>query len=58
MIRAFWWYLAWSVVAWVLAVTIIGIPLAMLVWGIAWLWAAYRIIRGFLDLNSNRPMPV
>jgi uncharacterized membrane protein len=47
----------WSAVAWVLAVTIIGIPLAVLVWGVAWLWAAYRIIRGFLDLNSNRAMP-
>jgi uncharacterized membrane protein len=25
---------------------------------VAWLWMAYRIIRGFLDLNNNRPMPV
>ncbi|QOY96411.1 hypothetical protein IM543_11660 [Massilia sp. UMI-21] len=57
MIRSFWWYLAWSIVAWVIAVTIIGIPVALLVWGVAWLWAAYRIIRGFLDLNSNRAMP-
>ena len=58
MIRAFWWYLVWTVLAWVLAATIIGIPIAVIVWGAAWLWAAYRIIRGFLDLNNNRPMPV
>jgi len=57
MIRSFWWYLVWSVVAWVFAVTIIGIPLAVLVWGVAWLWAAYRIIRGFVDLNGNKAMP-
>ena len=45
-------------VAFVLAITIIGIPLAWLVGAAAWLWMAYRIIRGFLDLNNNRPMPV
>ena len=27
------------------------------VWGLAWLWMGYRIIRGFLDLNNNKPMP-
>jgi uncharacterized membrane protein len=58
MIRSFWWYVAAMVVAFVLAVTIIGIPLAWLIGAAAWLWMAYRIIRGFLDLNNNRPMPV
>jgi uncharacterized membrane protein len=45
-------------VALVLAVTLIGIPLAWLVGVGAWIWMAYRIIRGFLDLNNNKPMPV
>jgi len=58
MIRSFWFYLLWMGVAFVLAVTIIGIPLAWLVGAGAWVWMAYRIIRGFLDLNSNRAMPV
>jgi uncharacterized membrane protein len=58
MIRSFWFYLVWMVVAVVLAVTLIGIPLAWLVGVGAWLWMAYRIIRGFLDLNNNRAMPV
>ena len=57
MIRSFWWYVVWMAVAFILAVTIIGIPLAWLIGAVAWLWEAYRIIRGFLDLNSNKPMP-
>jgi uncharacterized membrane protein len=57
-IRSFWWYLFWMVLGAVLFVTIIGIPLAWLIWGGAWLWKAYRLIRGFLDLNNNQPMPV
>jgi uncharacterized membrane protein len=58
MIRSFWFYVIWMVVGAVLFATIIGIPLAWLVWGVAWVWKAYRLIRGFLDLNGNKPMPV
>jgi uncharacterized membrane protein len=58
MIRSFWWYVLWMVVAGILVVTIIGIPLAWLVGVVAWLWMAYRIVRGFLDLNNNKAMPV
>jgi uncharacterized membrane protein len=58
MIRSFWFYVLWMVVGGALFVTIIGIPLAWLVWVGAWVWKAYRLIRGFVDLNNNRPMPV
>jgi uncharacterized membrane protein len=58
MIRSFWFYVLWMVVGGALFVTIIGIPLAWLVWACAWLWKAYRLIKGFVDLNNNRPMPV
>jgi uncharacterized membrane protein len=58
MIRSFWWYVVWMAVAILLAITFIGIPLAWLVGALAWVWMAYRIIRGFLDLNNNRAMPV
>ncbi len=58
MISSFWWFVAWMVVGGVLFVTVIGIPLAYLVWGVAWLWKAYRLIRGFIALNSNEAMPV
>lgn len=57
-IRSFWWYVVWIGLACLLAVTIIGIPLAILVWAGAWLWKAYRLIRGFLNLSDNKPMPV
>ncbi|WP_026354195.1 DUF4870 family protein [Massilia niastensis] len=58
MIRSFWFYALWMALGFVLFATIIGIPLAWLVWGVAWVWKAYRLIRGFLDLNSNKAMPV
>jgi uncharacterized membrane protein len=56
-IRSFWWYVVWIVVGAVLFMTVIGIPLAWLVWSVAWLWKAYRLIKGFLDLNANKAMP-
>lgn len=58
MIRTFWFSLLWTIVAWLLAVTLIGIPIALVIWGVIWLWYLYRIIRGFIDLNNNSAMPV
>lgn len=57
-IRSFWWYLIWMIIGGVLFLTVIGIPLAYLVWGLAWLWKAYRLIKGIVFLNENKPMPV
>lgn len=57
-IRSFWWYVVWMAVGGVMFATVLLIPLAMLIFGLAWVWKAYRIIRGFLDLNANKPMPV
>jgi uncharacterized membrane protein len=56
-IRSFWWYLVWMFIGGVLWFTIIGIPLAILVWCAAWLWKAYRLVKGIVDLNENRAMP-
>jgi uncharacterized membrane protein len=62
MIRSFWWYAIWFAIATVIFFTLglilIGLPIAWGIWGIAWVWMAYRIIRGFMDLNNNKPMPV
>jgi uncharacterized membrane protein len=58
MIRSFWYYVLWMVVGGILFATVVGIPLAFLIWGVAWVWKAYRLIRGFLDLNSNKPTPL
>jgi uncharacterized membrane protein len=58
MIRSFWWFAVWMTVGGVLWVTLILIPLAWLVWFVVCVWKAYRLVRGFLDLNNNRAMPV
>lgn len=56
-IRSFWWYLVWVAVSIVLAFTVIGIPLAWLIFACAWLWKIYRLLKGLIDLNANKAMP-
>lgn len=56
MINSFWIYALLMVVAVVMAVTIVLIPLAWLLATGAWIWKAYRLVRGFVDLNNNRAM--
>lgn len=58
MIRSFWWYVVWVVVGAVFFMTIIGIPVAWLIWVCAWLWKAYRLIVGISRINRNEPAPV
>lgn len=62
MIKSFWWYVFWMFIAFVLVITLgwilIGFPLAWGVGLLAWVWKAYRLIKGFIDLNNNRAMPV
>jgi uncharacterized membrane protein len=58
MIRSFWFYVLWMVTGGILFATVIGIPFAILVWALAWIWKAYRLIRGFLDLENNKSMPI
>jgi uncharacterized membrane protein len=56
-IRTFWYALLWVVVATCVAVTIIGIPIAMLMFLVLGAWVVYRVARGWLALNERRPMP-
>lgn len=56
MTRSFWIYVVLMAVAFVLAVTIILIPLAWILGCAAWIWFAYRLIKGFMDLNNGRAM--
>ncbi len=60
-IRTFWFALLWTVV-----VGLVSIPLTLVIIGFAtWaiglfvlgIWAAYRIARGWLALNSRQRMP-
>jgi len=56
-IRSFWWYAVWMIIG----LSIVWIPLlgwvvGGLILGLAWLWKAYRLLKGFIDLNNNNPM--
>lgn len=61
LIRTFWWGLLIAVVCWTLgwvfAVTIIGLPIAILLWIAAPAWIIYRIIRGYLWFKDSKPVP-
>jgi uncharacterized membrane protein len=56
-IRTFWFALAWTVVSWLLILTLIGIPLAWALILAVTIWIAYRVIRGWLALFDGKPMP-
>ena len=55
-IRTFWFALLWCVIGGMLFVTLVGIPLAIVVFFAAGLWAIYRITRGWLALKDRKPM--
>lgn len=56
--RTFWFAFGGMLVAGLLAITIIGIPIA---WGVIFfigLWVLYRMISGVIALQEGRPMPI
>jgi uncharacterized membrane protein len=61
LIRTFWFSLLWGVlggvVLLVLGIVLIGIPIALLIWAMASIWVLYRVIRGYLLFNDNKPIP-
>jgi len=57
-LRTFWFALLWIMIGGILLVTIIGLPLAIIIWVAAGLWILYRLIRGFKRLLSEGAMPV
>jgi len=61
LIRTFWFSLLWAVIGWLVLLTLgwilIGIPIAILIWGVASLWVLYRVIRGYLLFNDSKPVP-
>jgi uncharacterized membrane protein len=52
-IRTFWWGLLWGVVG-VLLVIVFG--LGFLVMFVAWVWAIYRVVKGWLKLSDGKPV--
>lgn len=55
-IRTFWFAVLWVVIGAVLFATIIGIPVAWILWVITGIWVLYRIIRGWLALTSQKAL--
>ena len=52
-IRTFWWSLVWVVAGLLLALVMIGF---LVLWVLS-LWTLYRIIKGWLYLHDNKPLP-
>jgi uncharacterized membrane protein len=55
-IRTFFYALLWVLVAMLVAMTIIGIPIAWIIAVVLGIWVLYRIVRGWLALNDARPV--
>jgi len=53
-IGTFWWSVLWFVVGAATWIILIG----WVVWGVAGIWFIYRIAKGWLNLNDNKPMPI
>jgi uncharacterized membrane protein len=56
-LRTFWFALLWLLVGAVLLITVVGIPFAIGLWLAVGIWVLYRIIRGWLALNSRQALP-
>ncbi|HXZ47637.1 MAG TPA: hypothetical protein VEG27_01385 [Usitatibacter sp.] len=59
--RTFWWGLLWvficGLLTAVLVVSLVGIIVWWLPWGILLVWYLYRVIRGWILLSDRRPAP-
>jgi uncharacterized membrane protein len=53
-IRTFWFGLLWAAVGMLLLVVF---GLGYLVWLADYLWLIYRVVRGWLYLNDDKPLP-
>jgi len=56
-IRTFWFALLWLAVGAVAFITVLGIPVAFVLWFATGIWVLYRIIRGWLALSSQKVLP-
>jgi uncharacterized membrane protein len=56
-IRTFWYAVLWLAVGAAAFITLIGIPIAFVLWFATGIWVLYRIIRGWLALSSQKVLP-
>lgn len=52
--RSFWWSLLWACIGWVTA----WIGVGFVILAANWIWLLYRLVRGLLNWNDGKPMPV
>jgi uncharacterized membrane protein len=57
-IRTFWYAFFWVTLGIVLAITIVGLPISLMIFVAIGIWILYRIVRGWLALLDGKPMPV
>ncbi|MFN3595100.1 MAG: DUF4870 family protein [Thiobacillaceae bacterium] len=57
-LRTFWFALLWLLIGLSMALTLVGIPMAIALFALVGLWVLYRVARGWLRLNDRRPMPL
>src|SRR5438270_8011373 len=53
-IRTFWFGLLWGVVGGLLVIVVVGFAVLFA----DAVWIIYRIVKGWLNLSENRPMPL
>ncbi len=53
-IRTFWFGLLWAVIGAITAVFMVGFVILLA----NFVWIIYRIVKGWLNLNDGKPMPV
>jgi uncharacterized membrane protein len=55
-LRTFWFALLWLVIGGIIFLTVLGIPVAWVIWVATGLWVLYRLIRGWLALADRKPI--
>ena len=48
-IRTFWWSLLWTIIGMILTIAIVG----YLILAVTWVWAFYRLVKGFVKITSD-----
>ena len=55
-LRTFWYAVMWAIVAFLLAITLIGLVFAIPVAIGLTIWIVYRVIRGWMTLGQGKPI--
>jgi uncharacterized membrane protein len=57
-IRTFWFALLFFLAGAMAFATLLGIPVAVVIWIGTGIWVLYRIVRGWMALTEKKPMPL